>query len=25
MDYYQMVDCTGEALMTERVLGRPSA
>ena len=25
MDYYQMVDCTGEALMTEQVLGRPGA
>ena len=25
MDYYQMADCTGEALMTEQVLGRPGA
>ena len=23
MDYYQLVNCTGEALMTEQVLGRP--
>ena len=25
MDYYQMADCTGEALMAEQVLGRPGA
>ena len=25
MDYYQMADCTGEAVMTEQVLGRPGA
>jgi hypothetical protein len=25
MDYYQMADCTGEALMTEQVLGLPGA